>query len=293
MAGTKKQQTVSLAREEDGTIQLTFTIIRNEVEKKLAEVASDMGQKMEVPGFRKGKAPLERIMNQIPREQLIEQGLRDILPKYFSDAVKKYKLKPAMYPKFELISAEEGKDWQIRAITCEIPEIKLNDYKKEVQGVLAAQNIWTPKEGDKDKKELTQEEKEQLVLKTLLDKTNVTIPHVLIDEEVDAKLANLLNRLETLGLSLENYLTSIKKNPQTLRDEYATQAKETLQLELLLDHIAQKEAIEITDQEVEDFIKAAQGDPNFGKTLSKDQQKNAIRSILRKRGVLAKLSSLG
>lgn len=293
MTKTEKPQTISLAREADGTIQLTFTIIKAEIEKKMAEVAAAMGQTIEVPGFRKGKAPLKRVLNHIPREQLIERSLRDILPKYFSDAIEKHKLKPAMYPKFELVSAEEGKDWQVRAITCEVPEIELNDYKKEVRGTLAAKNIWSPKKGDQDKRALTVEEKEQLTLKTLLEKIKVIIPHVLIEEEVDAKLASLLSRLETLGLSLESYLASIKKNPQMLRDEYIAQAKENLQLELILNAIAQKEKVEIPDQEVDELIKAAQGDPNFGKSLDEAQQKSTVRSILRKRKVLSMLSDLG
>jgi len=291
----QKSQSISLAREDDGTIQLTFTIPWVEIESRMTEVATQMGEKIEVAGFRKGKAPLERVINQIPRDQLVERTLREILPKYFSEAINKHKLNPAMYPRFELISAENDKDWQVRAITCEIPDINLPDYKKEVKGAIASKNIWTPKKGEKaqEKKELTNEEKEQIALKTLLEKTQITIPNVLVEQEVDAKLASLLERLETLGISLENYLASTGKDPKTLREEYASQAKETLKLELLLNTISQEEKVEVSDEEVSEFITAAKADPNFGKSLDETQQKNVVRSVLRKRKVLSMLSNLG
>ncbi len=294
-AKSKNPESISLAREDDGTIQLTFTIPWLEVNSKMTTVAAELAQNIEVPGFRKGKAPLEQAINKIPREHLIEHTLQEILPKYFSEAVEIYKIKPAMYPKFELISAENEKDWQIRAITAEIPDIKLVDYKNEITGAIAAKNIWTPKKGEKkdSQKTLSQEEKEQIALSTLLEKSEITIPHILVEQEVDAKLASLLERLETLGLSLDNYLASIGKNPQGLREEYTAQAKETLKLELILNYVAQKEKVEISDKEVNAFIEAAEADPNFGKNLDKSQQKNVVRSVLRKRKVLSTLANLG
>ncbi len=294
-AKNKQPETILLAREGDGTIQLTFTIPWSEINSKMTTVAADMAQNIEVPGFRKGKAPLKQVLDKIPREHLVEHTLQEILPKYFSQAIETHNIKPAMYPKFELISAENEKDWQIRAITAEIPDIKLTDYKKEITGAIAAKKIWTPQKGEKkdDKKTLSQEEKEQIALNTLLEKAEITIPHVLVEQEVDAKLAGLLERLETLGLSLESYLASTGKNPQELREEYSAQAKETLKLELILNFVAQNEKVEITDEEVNAFIKAAEADPNFGKNMDKSQQESIVRSVLRKRKVLSMLANLG
>src|SRR4030043_356465 len=122
----------------------------------------------------------------------------------FSD-IKKYMITPAIYPKIELISAEEEKDWQIRAITCELPDVDLGNYKRELSDKKKTSVIWTPGKDKKDDTNTpTREEKEQEVIKTLLENIKVNISKVLIDEEVNSRLSKLLERIEKLGLSLES-----------------------------------------------------------------------------------------
>lgn len=288
--------TIPMSKLEDGTIKFTFTVPWNEIQKAQENVALSMRDEVEVPGFRKGKAPLNKIMQKIPSDTLTERALQQILPQYFGKAIKEHKIQPAIYPKFSLIKAQEGQDWQIEAKTTEVPEVKLGDYKKEIRGELAAKNIWTPEKGtdekSKEKKELSRQDKEQVVLEAIIKIAEVKIPQMLIDQEVDAKLSALLERIENLGLSLESYLTSTGKNAQTLRQEYQKQAEKTLKLELILNKIAQEEKVEASEQEIEEFIKAAQADPNMTDKLNDPAQKQIIASILRKRKVLDNLVSL-
>jgi len=70
---------------------------------------------------------VKKVVEKIPQNQLIETSLGKILPKLFGESIKEHKLKPATYPKFELVKANENEDWQIRAVSCEIPEIDLEN----------------------------------------------------------------------------------------------------------------------------------------------------------------------
>ena len=133
-----------IAREDGGNIQITFTIpfsiVKSAEEATIKEFAKDA----EIPGFRKGMAPIDKVAEKIPQGKLIEHSLSHLLPGALSEAVIENKLKIAIYPKFELISADEGKDWQIRGTTCELPEVILGDYKKAVTGASRASSLWTP-----------------------------------------------------------------------------------------------------------------------------------------------------
>jgi len=139
------------------------------------------------------------------------------LPKQLSIVFEKNNIKPAIYPKVDLIKANENENWQVRATTCNLPEIILGDYKNKIIEKAKTDAIWTPKKGkpDKNKQELTREEKEQIVIKTLLDNISVKIPELLINEEVNSRLSKLIQSIEKLGLNLENYLTSIGKTAET------------------------------------------------------------------------------
>lgn len=273
-----------IARESDGNIQITFTIPYELIQKAEEETVAEMAKDVEVAGFRKGTAPLSKAREKIPQGTLIEHSLGHLLPKALSEAVTENKLKIAVYPRFELISAKENEAWQIRGITCELPEFELGDYKKEVQGVLKT----VPASANAS---AGREEKEAEVLGALIKSVKINIPRILVEEEADSRLSSLLARLEKLGLALESYLASINKKAENLRAEYATQAKEAISIDLILNKIAEVEGLKVDEKEVDSALKISQTT-----SPSKDDpesRKRLIESILRRRKALDFLINLG
>jgi FKBP-type peptidyl-prolyl cis-trans isomerase (trigger factor) len=275
-----------IARESDGNIQITFTIPFTLIQKAEEETTVEMAKDIEIPGFRKGAAPLSKAREKIPQGTLIEHSLGHILPKALSEAVMENKLKIAIYPRFELVSAKEGEAWQIKGTTCELPEFELGDYKKEVQGALRAESIIVP---GKENKVKTREEQEAAVLKTLIEKVKISIPGILIEEEADSRLSSLLARLEKLGLALENYLASINKGADDLRAEYALQAKDAISIDLILNKIAETENLKVDEKEVNSAIQISQASQP---KEDMESRKRFIESILKRRKALDFLISL-
>jgi len=289
----KSKITSTVAKSEDKSIQITFTIPFSIVKRAQDEVIGDYSKEAEIPGFRKGKAPIDKVREKISQNILIEKSMSKILPKALADAINEHKIKPATYPKFELIKADEGDDWQLRATTCELPEVNLGDYKKIISEASKTKSIWTPEKGlPKDKpKEPTKEEKEQEVIKILLDSIQINIPKVLINEEVDSRLSALLARIEKLGLNFEGYLGSLGKTPEGLRGEYELQAKNSIALELILNAIAEEDKTKIEETQIDEAIKAASADPKLGEKLNTPEQRRLIRSILLRRKTLDGLTA--
>jgi FKBP-type peptidyl-prolyl cis-trans isomerase (trigger factor) len=284
--------TYVVAKSEDGTLQITYTIPYDEVTTSENLVLAELAKDTTVPGFRKGKAPISKVKERISHETLLEKSLGRILPKYLAETLTKEKFRIAIYPKFELISAKEGEPWQIRATTCEVPKLELGDYKKEVAGKARASAIVTsPNAKASEVKELTHEEKEQLAISALISTSKVAIPKILLEEEVNARLAKLLERLERLGLSLDQYLGSISKTAENLRTEYEDQSRQALLLDLALLTLADKEGIKVEDAEINDTIKASAGDPDLAKRLETPEEKSLIRTVLLKKKALEKIVS--
>jgi FKBP-type peptidyl-prolyl cis-trans isomerase (trigger factor) len=279
-----------LAKSDDGTIQVTYTIPFSKIKKHKEEAALELSKGIEIPGFRKGKAPLAKILEQIPENTLLEKTLSKVLPQLFADTIKEQKIKPAIYPKFELISAKDNEDWQIRATTAELPEIKLGKYKDKIKGALRSEGLWKP--GDDKKKELSREEKEQRVIKALLENVKLNIPKVIIESEVNSRLSKLIDQIEKLGLSLDSYLASINKTSEQVRVEHERQAQEAVALDLILAKIAQEESIKINQSEIDAAIGASSADPKLAKELDTPERRRLVESILLKRHALNELTSL-
>lgn len=260
----------TLARLDDGTIQINFAVPKTEIDKNQEVVLAEMAKTVTAPGFRKGKVPLETAREKIDPEQLLEKTLGKILPDAYMHALDEHKIKPITYPKFEVI--KQGDVWEIRATTAELPQIELGDYKNIIGGAIRSASL---------KKELTREEKEQIVVKTLLETIKVKIPKILLDDEVNGRLSALLARIEKLGLTLEGYLSSIGKTEQTLRDEYEKQVSEGITLELVLNKVADTQGITAREEDVEKAIEETGAKEPVG-----EEQKMLVRSVLKRRSAL-------
>lgn len=284
-----------IAKSDDGTVQITFTIPYSIVKESQKRVIEEFAKTVEIAGFRKGKAPIEKVKEKIEPNILVEKSLGQILPKALGEAITQYKLRPAIYPKFEVIKANTDEDWQIRAVICELPEVNLGDYKKIISQTSKTKAIWTPSAGVIDperSRRASRDKKEQEVIKILLDTVKINIPKILIDEEVNSRLASLLERIEKLGLTLEGYLSSLGKKPEGLRSEYETQAKNTIVLDLILNRISTEEKIQIGEDQINNALKAVSADPKLFEKLNTPEQRLLIKGVLQRRSALDYLVTL-
>ena len=284
--------TRTVARTEDKTVQITFTIPAQIIAQNEEHILKELGQNLEIPGFRKGKAPIAKVKENVKPEKIIEEILTHVVLPALRDALSEEKIKPIIYPRFELLSAKEGEDWQVRVTTCEMPEVELGNYKEEIRKELKTTEIWTPDKKEKEDKKPSQEEKEQKVIEALLKNVKMEIPTLLIEEEANQRLSQLLERIEKLGLSLEKYLESTGKTAESLREEYENQTKQSLALELILNKIALDEKLEIDEKELDEVLKMSASLNSQDGQENSQEQREAIRNILLRRKALEFLTSL-
>jgi FKBP-type peptidyl-prolyl cis-trans isomerase (trigger factor) len=278
------QITNSIAREDDGTVQITFTLPVSIIKKAEDKAVSEFAKDITVKGFRKGKAPLDEAKKHIAIEKIVREVITSTLPAELGKAIEEHKVQAMMYPRIEVLSVEEGKDWQVRAVTCELPIFELGNYKEAIKSL--GKTLKT------EKKELSVEEKQKQVI-DLLEKTiAIKIPHVLVEEEVQGRLTTLLERIEKLGLNLESYLASLGKTPEVLRKEYTDQATSTISMELILEKIAREEGVEVKEEQIDEVMKISEADKELSDKLKNPEQRSIIKSILRKRTCLDSLTAL-
>lgn len=285
----------SLQKQTDGTISLTLTIPWMQVAQTKEAVIAELVKDIELPGFRKGKAPREAAEKKLNAEKVYDAVIQKLLPQVYSDAVRKNDLRPIVLPKIEIVQAKEENDWVIHAHTAEKPAVTLGDYKKAVSDAKASKRnkIWTPADGAKPVKPEDEEKAKQVTLGELLDAllsvVTCQIPDILIDHEVNRMLSDLIDQTKKLGLTVDQYLRSTSRSAESIRKEYAENARRSLTLEFALELISDRESIFVSDEDIDAAIKSVKNEEERT-TLTKERY--YLASILRRQKTLDFLAAL-
>ena len=110
--------------------QLEITVDGEKFREAIAEAYKKNGKKINVPGFRKGKAPLHLIEKYYGTEIFFEDALNLLYNDLVEDAIKESGLKvinDKMDFEMVSISKEDGVDFKVSVTT--YPEIELGEYK--------------------------------------------------------------------------------------------------------------------------------------------------------------------
>lgn len=237
---------------------LTFT--QDQITPVKKQALEKIAASVTLKGFRPGKAPLDMVEQSVSQEKIIEEAINLIVPDAYSTYIKDHQLKPITQPRIALKKMVTDGDWEFEVEIAEKPEVKLNNYKDAIKGELAKSSIWTPdkeiqtKTDDPKQKQDEESKRITMVFDTLLKTAEVEISELLIDEEVNRSLSRLLEQINKLGLTIDQYLASIGKKPEELRKEYSQTATDNLKLEFILDAVASDEKIQATDKEVEEIL---------------------------------------
>ena len=113
---------------EKSRVALTIEASAEEFEAAVNKAYLKMRGKINVPGFRLGKAPRKIIEKMYGEEVFYEEAVNIILPDAYEDAIKEQKLDVVGYPEVELESCT--KDGVVFKCTVAVyPEVKLGQYK--------------------------------------------------------------------------------------------------------------------------------------------------------------------
>jgi len=85
----------------------------------------------------------------------------------------------------------------------------------------------------------------------LVDAADAQPSGPLVDARANELLSGLLRSLESRGITPETYLAVANQSPEELRDRLRAEAQQSVARELVLDAVAEKLAIEVSDEEIE------------------------------------------
>ncbi len=234
------------------TIEIEITVFWDEVKDYYEKILNKAVKELEVAGFRKGKAPKKIAEKKLDKNKIYEEVIKELIPKIYSEEIKKYNLHPITAPKITLVNAKENTDWIIKILLALKPIIKLNQYQEKIKQLKKEKvKIWTPSSKEEEKNEKISIDE---ILEAVLQEVEIELSDFLVEEETNKLLSDLIDQVQKLGLSIDQYLAAKGKTSQQLREEYQKQAKKNLSIEFILSEIAEKENIFVDQNDIDNLL---------------------------------------
>ena len=127
----------------------------------------------------------------------------------------------------------------------EVSEFETMDaYKADIRAKLA----------DKKQKEATTENENNVVEK-VVENASMEIPEAMIEEQVREMLNDYARRMQSQGLSLEQYMQFTGMTVDSMKEQMRPQAEKRIRTRLVLEAVVAAENIEASDEAVENEIK--------------------------------------
>lgn len=351
---------------------LEIDVPEDDVARAMDQAYASLVRRVQIPGFRLGKAPRAILERHVGSDALREEALRRLVPERYSEAVGQAGIEPIARPSIQVKEGSEGKGLHLIATVDVYPSVTLPDYRAlrvpqeshpvtdedidramedirarhgrlvstsdeparagdfvlltvtaapdglerlqrgkellvevgggllpaEVETVLAGaragedRTAEIPDKGtvtvhvtdvrrkdlpglddsfartvsdqttlqglrDSIRSRIAQERGQQdardlreRVLDAVLAQASIDLPESLVQHEVDHMMEDLDSRLRSRGLSLESYLKTSEKDEAALRAETRPAAERRVRARLVLETIAQREALTPTEEEM-------------------------------------------
>ncbi|MBU3180611.1 trigger factor [Clostridium psychrophilum] len=120
---------VKMEKLEKNIIKLEITVEAERFGKSLKKSCAKNSKTMNIPGFRKGKAPMNIIKKMYGEGVFFEDAINFCCDDTYPEALKEKDINPLDYPKIDIVEIGEGKDFVYTASVVVAPEVKLGEYK--------------------------------------------------------------------------------------------------------------------------------------------------------------------
>ena len=110
-------------------VKLEITVKAEKFDEAIKKVYFKSAKYFNIPGFRKGKAPMNIVEKYYGKEIFYEDAFNEVAGEALDEAVKENKLEVVSRPDIEVTQIEKGKDLIFNAIMQTKPEAELGKYK--------------------------------------------------------------------------------------------------------------------------------------------------------------------
>ena len=137
-----------------------------------------------------------------------------------------------------------------------LPELDL-DYLKTLGNFSDMTDFETKVRADilRDKEFKAKEKTRLAIIEGIEKETKIDVPEILIRSEIEKMIARMRSDIERMGLKYEDYLTSLGKSEENVREEFKGDAEKRAKVQMVVGEIAVKEGIKPDTEKVKEEVK--------------------------------------
>jgi trigger factor len=208
---------------------------------------------------------------------------------------------PADYGRTELA----GKEAQFKVVVKEIKQERLpevnDDLAKQVNPDFKTVDDLKTKITESLKKNIEEKAKrdfEQKIIDAVVGQAEIDYPNVMVEEEIDSLIRDQMRRWQLDEKGMDEYLKSIQRTSEQLREELRPVAVKTLKQSLILTEVAKQENIQISQEDIKNNIEtmtkdiAADKKDNILQFLNLPQSQVGLASSIATRKTVEKLTEI-
>jgi trigger factor len=110
-------------------VSLAIEVEQERLDRAMDDAFRRLSGRVDVPGFRRGKAPRSMVERMIGRERIVEEALDRLVPEVVTEAIEQEKVEPYTRPRVESI---EFDPLRLKAVIGLAPKVELGDYKGDL-----------------------------------------------------------------------------------------------------------------------------------------------------------------
>ncbi|MBR1580382.1 MAG: trigger factor [Selenomonadaceae bacterium] len=110
-------------------VELTVELDADQHAKAKKTAAKNLANRVSIPGFRKGKAPLEVIESHVGKQSVLDETAEILIQQGATQALKDENLTPVNEIDYDVITNEDGKDFVFKMKFTPYPKVELGEYK--------------------------------------------------------------------------------------------------------------------------------------------------------------------
>ncbi len=134
MEKTYKQ--IDFKRLPQSEIEVKISVQKETLEKHFKKALEKYGKEVEIPGFRKGKVPVETLRGKFGDMYFLNHAAEDAIEEIYEQILKEEKISPVGSPKITITKLALDNPLEFTMVIAVIPNIDLPDYKKIAKEVL-------------------------------------------------------------------------------------------------------------------------------------------------------------
>ena len=115
--------------EKANEVKLEITIEAEKFENAMKKVYFQNAKYFNIPGFRKGKAPMNIVEKYYGAQIFYEDAFNEVATEAYDEALAENKIEAVSRPEVDIIQMEKGKDVIFTAVVQTKPEVELGKYK--------------------------------------------------------------------------------------------------------------------------------------------------------------------